>query len=59
MVTVRKLISELKKMPQKMPVSVAMHDNESTEVAGHVISVFIGSDDFDPENKIKCVIIQC
>lgn len=59
MVTVRKLISELKKMPQNLPVSVAMHDNNPNEVAGHVSTAFVGSDNFDPEHKIKCVILQC
>ena len=36
MVTVRKLISELKKMPQNLQVGVAMHDNSEHEVAAWV-----------------------
>lgn len=34
MVTVRKLIAELKKMPQDLPVGIAMQDNYEDEVAG-------------------------
>jgi len=59
MVTVRKLIYELKKMPQNLEVGVAMHDNSEHEVAGWVFDTIVTTDDFDPENKVKCVVIRC
>lgn len=59
MVTVRKLISELRKMPKNLEVGVAMHDNSEHEVAGWVFSVNETTDDYDPENKVRCVIIRC
>ena len=59
MVTVRKLISELKKMPQNLPVGMAHPDNDEHEVAGWVAYVMETTDDVDPENKIKCVVLRC
>ena len=59
MVTVRRLISVLKKMPQDLEVGVAMHDNGEHEVAGWVSSVNKTTDDYDPENKKRCVVLHC
>ena len=36
---VKKLISELKKMPQNLEVGYAHHDNNEWEIAGDVFSV--------------------
>ena len=59
MVTVRKLIAELKKMPQNLPVGVAMQDNMETEVVGWVGYPIVTTDDYDPVNKVKCVVLRC
>jgi len=59
MVTVRKLISELKKMPQTLPVGVAHHDNGDHEIAGWVEHVEVTTDDFNIDNIIKCVVLRC
>ena len=59
MVTVRKLIAELKKMPQNLPVGIAMQDNMENEVAGWVGYLLETTDDYDPENKVKCVVLRC
>ena len=65
MVTVRKLISELKKMPQNLPVGVAMHDNSDNEVAGWVYSVNEIIEDtselpgYENDEGKKCVVLSC
>lgn len=61
MVTVRKLISELKKVPQHLQVGVAMHDNSDHEVAGWVISIIEDTDnDMEThETGKKCVVLRC
>lgn len=59
MITVKKLISELKKMPQNLPVGVAMHDNSIDEIAGDVNSVEETVDNYDPNNPIKYVVLRC
>jgi hypothetical protein len=65
LVTVRKLISELKKMPQNLAVGVAMHDNSENEVAAWVFSVNEiieepppGESKEDIKRK-KCVVLRC
>ena len=65
MVTVRKLISELKKMPQNLKVGVAMHDNDINEVAGWVFAVYDITEDFSKldgfEDEVggRCVVLRC
>lgn len=64
MVTVRKLISELKKMPQNLKVGVSMHDNTEYEVAAWVSQVYDGIEDFsdysdEDENGEPCVFLRC
>ena len=59
MVTVKKLISKLKKMPQDLPVGVAMQDNPIDEIAGDVHSVEETVDNYNPENPVKYVVLRC
>ena len=65
MITVRKLISELKKMPQNLPVGVAMHDNSECEVAGWVAGVDDIVEDrseYDSCEDVvgeRCVLLHC
>lgn len=65
MVTVKKLISELKKMPQDLQVGVAMHDNSDNEVAGWVYSVNEIIEDtsellgYENDEGKKCVVLSC
>lgn len=64
MVTVRKLISELKQMPQNLEVGVAMSDNSENEVAGWVCSVMETTDDVEERyGEVKkgdrCVVLRC
>ncbi len=47
--TVRKLISLLKKMPQGLQVGVSAHDNSEWEVAGWPTGVFLLD-----KGEIKC-----
>ena len=63
---VRKLISELKKMPQNLEVGVGMHDNNENEIAGWVFSVedIIECCPAEGYNKDKwegkrCISIRC
>lgn len=72
---VKQLINELKKMPQHIDVSVAMHDNYEYEVAGDVRSVLyftkdkygdivdepVGYSAQDEFNDMpdECVILRC
>lgn len=59
MVTVKKLISKLKRMPQNLPVGVAMQDNRIDEIAGDVHSVEETIDNYDPQNPVKYVVLRC
>lgn len=65
MFTVRRLISELKKMPGNLNVGVAMHDNSDNEVAGWVFSVVEIIEDKsgyysdEVEEGDKCVVLRC
>jgi len=65
MVTVKKLISELKKMPQNLEVGVSMHDNTENEVAGWICNVAEIIEDksgyYSDEVKTgeKCVVVRC
>ena len=61
MVTVRKLVSELKKMPQHLQVGVAMHDNSEHEVAAWVhYAIEDTDDDYETgETGKKCVVLRC
>lgn len=59
MLTVRNLISELRKMPQNLPVGIALPDNKINEIAGDVNHVEETTDDYDPENKVKYVVLRC
>ena len=62
---VKKLISELKKLPQNLEVGVAMHDNNENEVAGWVFSVNEIVEDlseyYSTETKEgeRCVLLSC
>lgn len=69
MITVRKLINELKKMPQNLHVGVAMHDNGAHEVAGWVRYPEIDTDNGfesgpygERPSEIpgkRCVVLRC
>lgn len=59
MVTVKELISELKTMPQHLPVGVAMQDNKIDEIAGNVCYAEETIDNYDPENPVKYVVLRC
>ena len=66
MVTVKQLVSELKKMPQNLEVGIALHDNSEHEVAAWVQYAII-----DTDNELndhfgtsvvpgkKCVVLRC
>lgn len=56
---VKKLISELKKMPKNLEVGVAMHDNSEDEVAGWVFSVADIEEEFEGEAMGRCVVLRC
>lgn len=62
---VKKLISELKKLPQNLEVGVGMHDNNENEVAGWVHSVHEVIEDlseyYSTETKEgeRCVLLSC
>ncbi|MCK5012834.1 MAG: hypothetical protein KAS66_03360 [Candidatus Omnitrophica bacterium] len=62
---VKKLITELKKLPQNLEVGVAMHDNNENEVAGWVFSVNEIVEDlseyYSTETKEgeRCVLLSC
>ena len=62
---VKKLISELKKLPQDLDVGVSMHDNNENEVAGWVSSVHEGVEDLseyystETEEGERCVLLRC
>ena len=62
---VKKLISELKKLPQNLEVGVSMHDNNENEVAGWVHSVHEVIEDlseyYSTETKEgeRCVLLSC
>jgi len=56
---VRELISRLKKLPQDLPVGVAMHDNGEGEIAGHVMGVVEMNDLYDPEEPIAYAVLTC
>jgi hypothetical protein len=67
-VTVRKLISLLKKMPQNLEVGVAAHDNSEWEVPAWPCSVFlferkdflhIKNEPMVDDAPDKCVVIRC
>ena len=62
---VKRLISELKKLPQDLEVGVGMHDNKENEVAGWVHSVHEAVEDLseyyvtETEEGERCVILSC
>ena len=63
-VKVKKLISELKKMPQNIDVGVAMHDNSENEIAGDVFRVEEIIEDLDHEpagytKGKKWIVLRC
>lgn len=68
--TVKELISQLKKMPQNLNVGIAAHDNYEEECAGWLDSLLeFNKEDFDiadvSEKQMfedmpeKCVILRC
>ena len=64
MVTVRKLISMLNKMPKNLDVGVAMNDNSENEVAGWVCDVIkideqLDHEPADFEHGKRCVVLRC
>jgi hypothetical protein len=68
--TVKKLISELRKVSGKLDVGVAAHDNYEEECAGWVCCVLeFDKEDYDIDNVYdkamfkdmpgKCIILRC
>lgn len=59
--TVQQLINRLNKMPRRMHVGIAHHDNDDGEIAGYVLSVdLIEEIDIETREPIgKCVRLQC
>lgn len=68
--TVKKLISQLRKMPQNLDVGIAAHDNYEEECAGWVGSIFeFNKEDYNIDNvydkqmfkdmPAKCIILRC
>ena len=62
---VKKLISELKKLPQDLDVGVSMHDNNENEVAGWVHGVHEAVEDLseyystETNEGERCVLLSC
>ncbi len=58
---VKKLISELKKVPGNLEVGVALHDNSENEIAGWVFGVNVINEIDTPEGTMKqtCVSLCC
>ena len=65
MLTVKQLISKLKKMPQDLNIGVRMHDNNYDEVAGWVYSTDVIIEDireYNGREKVdgnECVVLGC